>query len=81
MSGTLLKMLAILHKMMAAQCKMLATPCKMAVATHLIFNKDKKGGLRCPPGAPSTPIYYHYLFYFFNPYLNREVTKNVSDFV
>ena len=78
MSDTALRMLSIPPEMTATSCKMSATPCIILAATHLIFAKDQKGGLRCPPGAPSTPIYYHYLFYFFNFYLNREVTKNVS---
>ena len=40
-------------------CKMSAAPGIMSAATHLMFAKDQRGGLMCPPGpqaGPPTPI-------------------------
>ena len=59
MSDTALRMLSIPPEMTAASCKMSATPCIILAATHLIFAKDQRGGLRSPPepqGTPPTPI-------------------------
>merc|ERR1712235_176003 len=57
MSCKLLQMLVILHKMTAGPRKMMAAPCKMTAATHLMFAKDQRGGLRSPPRPQGTPPY------------------------
>ena len=56
MSCTFLQMLVILRKMTAGPCKMTATPPIMLAATHLMFAKDQRGGLRSPQGTPPTPL-------------------------
>merc|ERR1712198_513205 len=59
MSCKLLQMLVELHKMTAGPRKMTAGPRKMTAATHLMFAKDLRGGLRSPQGPrgpPPTPI-------------------------
>ena len=36
--------------------KMTDGPRKMTAATHLMFAKDQRGGLRSPPGPQGTPL-------------------------
>merc|ERR1711973_923087 len=46
-------------KMSCKLLQMLVIPHKMTAATHLMFAKDQRGGLRSPPGPrgpPPTPI-------------------------
>ena len=38
--------------------KVKAPPCKMSATPHLMFAKDQKGGLMCPPGPQGAPYPY-----------------------
>ena len=56
-SGGLFLLFLIYYKLSVRVKKvMTAAPSVMLAATHLMFVKDQRGGLRCPQGTPHTPI-------------------------